>query len=100
MAVMVGTGLGATNGILFKNAGALEEATKLDVIVFDKTGTLTIGQPKVVDVVASNGVLTDEVLRVASAVERGSDHPLALAIIERAKGLVVLPQYRRQGREG
>jgi len=87
MAVMIGTGLGATRGILFKNAGALEEATKLDVIVFDKTGTLTMGQPRVVEVAAASGVAADEVLRVAAAVERGSDHPLALAIIERAEGL-------------
>jgi len=87
MAVMVGTGLGATHGILFKNAGALEEATKLDVIVFDKTGTLTMGEPKVVEVAPAAGVAPDEVLRVAAAVEQGSDHPLALAILERAKGL-------------
>lgn len=87
MAVMVGTGIGARNGILFKNAGALEEATKLDVIVFDKTGTLTMGQPRVVDVVPADGTHADTVLRMAAAVERGSDHPLALAIIERAEGL-------------
>jgi len=89
MAVMVGTGIGARNGILFKNAGALEEATKLDVIVFDKTGTLTMGQPRVVDVVPAEGTDADTVLRMAAAVERGSDHPLALAIIERAEGLDV-----------
>lgn len=89
MAVMVGTGLGAMNGILFKHAGALEDATKLDVVVFDKTGTLTMGQPRVVDVVAADGQMPDDALRVAAAVERGSDHPLALAIIARADGLDV-----------
>jgi Cu2+-exporting ATPase len=68
MAVMVGTGLGAMNGILFKNAGALEDATNLDVIIFDKTGTLTMGRPKVVDIFPSDAV---------SAVEQGSDYPLA-----------------------
>lgn len=89
MAVMVGTGLGAANGILFKNASALEDATKLNVIVFDKTGTLTMGQPKVLEVVPADGQSPDEVLRVAAAVENGSDHPLALAILERAKGLAI-----------
>ena len=87
MAVMVGTGLGAMNGILFKNAGALEEATKLDVVVFDKTGTLTMGQPRVVEVVAAEGRTEDEVLAAAAAVDKGSDHPLAVAIVERAAGL-------------
>ena len=89
MAVMVGTGLGASHGILFKNAGALEEATKLNVIVFDKTGTLTMGQPKVVEVSPAAGTVEDEVLRIAAAVERGSEHPLALAIIERAGALEI-----------
>ena len=93
MAVMVGTGLGATYGILFKNAGALEDATKLDVIVFDKTGTLTMGQPRVVDVVPAEGGSEDEALRAAASVDRGSDHPLALAIVERAESLEV-PQAR------
>ncbi len=89
MAVMVGTGLGAANGILFKNAAALEDATKLKVIVFDKTGTLTMGQPKVVDIVPAPGVAPDELLRVAAAVDHGSDHPLAVAIVERAKDLQI-----------
>lgn len=90
MAVMVGTGLGASNGILFKNAAALEEATKLNVIVFDKTGTLTMGQPKVVEIVPAAGASSDEVLQVAAAVDQGSDHPLAVAIVERAKDLEFL----------
>jgi len=89
MAVMVGTGLGAMHGILFKNAGALEDATKLDVIIFDKTGTLTMGQPKVVELVAAPGYTEDEVLRVAGAIERNSEHPLALAVLERAEGITL-----------
>ncbi len=87
MAVMVGTGLGAMNGILFKNAAALEDATRLDVVIFDKTGTLTLGQPEVVEVVVSPGTSVDAVLGLAAAVEQGSDHPLAQAILRRAAGL-------------
>ncbi|GMV21147.1 MAG: copper-translocating P-type ATPase [Vicinamibacterales bacterium] len=89
MAVMVGTGLGAMNGILFKNASALEDATKLTVIVFDKTGTLTVGQPEVVDLVTAEGVTEDVLLTAAAAVEQGSDHPLAQAILRRAAHLSV-----------
>ena len=89
MAVMVGTGLGAMNGILFKNASALEDATKLDVIVFDKTGTLTLGQPEVVEVVAAAKSSEGEMLALAAAVEQGSDHPLAQAILRRAEGLAI-----------
>jgi Cu2+-exporting ATPase len=89
MAVMVSTGLGARNGILFKNASALEEATKLNVIVFDKTGTLTMGQPDVVEIVTADGVTEDVVLIAAAAVEQGSDHPLAQAILRRAANLTV-----------
>ena len=84
MAVMVGTGLGAMNGILFKNAAALENATKLTVIVFDKTGTLTLGQPEVVEVVTAPGIAQASLLEIAAAAEHGSEHPLARAIIERA----------------
>ena len=93
MAIMVGTGLGAMNGILFKNASALEDATKLAVIVFDKTGTLTMGQPKVVDVVPADGRSVEDVLTYAGALERSSEHPLALAILERA-GDLPLPEAR------
>jgi Cu2+-exporting ATPase len=89
MAVMVSTGLGAKNGILFKNASALEDATKLNVIVFDKTGTLTVGQPEVVEIVTADGVTEDGVLAAAAAVEQGSDHPLAQAIVRRAANLSV-----------
>ena len=89
MAIMVGTGLGAVNGILFKNAAALEDASKLDVIIFDKTGTLTVGQPEVVDVVTAKGATADFVLATAASIEQGSDHPLAQAIVRRARGLSV-----------
>ncbi|MEO6403457.1 MAG: heavy metal translocating P-type ATPase, partial [Vicinamibacteria bacterium] len=90
MAVMVGTGLGAKNGILFKNASALEDATKLNVIIFDKTGTLTLGKPEVVEMVTAEGITEDAVLVAAAAVEQGSAHPLAQAILRRASKLTVV----------
>ena len=89
MAIMVSTGLGAKNGILFKNASALEDATKLNIIVFDKTGTLTVGQPEVVEIVTAEGISEDDVLTAAAAVEQGSAHPLAQAIVRRASKLAV-----------
>ena len=88
MAIMVGTGLGAMNGILFKNASALENATKLTVIVFDKTGTLTLGHPNVVEIVTASGVTDADLLGLAGAVEQNSEHPLAQAILDRADGAV------------
>jgi Cu2+-exporting ATPase len=90
MAVMVGTSLGALNGILFKNAAALEDATKLKVIIFDKTGTLTVGKPEVVEMVVADGVTEDAVLLAAAAVEQGSAHPLAQAILRRASKLKIV----------
>jgi len=90
MAVMVSTSLGAVNGILFKNASALEDATKLTTIVFDKTGTLTVGQPEVVEIVTADGVTEDVVLTAAAAVEQGSAHPLAQAIVRRASKLTIV----------
>ncbi len=91
MAVMVGTGLGAKNGILFKNAAALEDATKLDIVVFDKTGTLTMGEPQVVEVATAEGSAEEAVLSLAATVEQGSDHPLAQAILRRAEGMKLHP---------
>ena len=91
MAIMVGTGLGAMNGILFKNAAALEEATKLNVIIFDKTGTLTLGQPEVVDIATAADTHADAMLALAAAVEQGSEHPLAQAILKRAAGMPTQP---------
>jgi len=82
-AIMVGTGLGAKRGILFKNAIALETSARIDAVVMDKTGTLTKGEPEVTDVV-TDGMAEDEVLRLASAVERESEHPLAEAVVKYA----------------
>ena len=85
MAIMVGTGLGALNGILYKNAVALEEASKIDAVIFDKTGTLTLGQPKVVEIVTTkNGIPEDQLLHLVASVEQGSEHPMAQAILEKA----------------
>ena len=84
-AIMVGTGLGALNGILYKNATALEEASKTQVIVFDKTGTLTVGQPRVVEVVTTgNSVSEDDLIRLVAAAEQSSEHPLAQAVVDYA----------------
>ena len=86
-AVMVGTGLGALNGILFKNATALEQASKVRAVIFDKTGTLTVGQPSVVDVVVADGVVTEpDFVRLVASVEQSSEHPIAQAIVDYAKG--------------
>ena len=79
MAIMVGTGLGAKRGVLFKNATALEGAAAIDTVVMDKTGTLTKGEPEVTDVIAAD-MSEDEMLALVAAVERESEHPLARAI--------------------
>jgi len=84
-AIMVGTGLGAKRGILFKQALALEQAASLDTVVFDKTGTLTRGEPEVVEVVTADGVDEHEVLRLVAAAEGDSEHPLAQAIVKAAR---------------
>jgi Cu+-exporting ATPase len=86
MAIMVGVGRGAGIGVLIKNAEALERMEKVDTLVVDKTGTLTEGKPKVVAVVAAQGFSENEIVRLAASVETASEHPLARAIVEAAKG--------------
>ncbi len=100
MAIMVGTGLGAQNGILFKNASALEDATKLNVIIFDKTGTLTMGLPEVVELVTAAGVTDNQLLAAAASVDAGSDHPLAQAILRRAADMKVTKATAFKNLEG
>jgi Cu+-exporting ATPase len=85
MSIMVGTGRGATAGVLIKNAEALELLEKVDTLVVDKTGTLTEGKPKLVSIVTADGVDEEELLRLAAALERASEHSLAAAIIAGAK---------------
>jgi Cu2+-exporting ATPase len=83
-AIMVGTGLGAQRGVLFKNATALETAARIDTVVMDKTGTLTKGEPEVTDVVVE-GMDEDDLLALTAAVERESEHPLAAAVVRYAE---------------
>jgi Cu2+-exporting ATPase len=91
-AIMVGTGLGAQRGVLFKNATALETSARIDTVVMDKTGTLTKGEPEVTDVVA-DGISENDLLALIAAVERESEHPLAGAIVRYAdeRGIAHLP---------
>jgi Cu+-exporting ATPase len=85
MSIMVGTGRGASAGVLVKNAEALELMERIDTLVVDKTGTLTLGKPKLTGVVPAEGADEAEVLRLAAALERASEHPLAAAIVEGAE---------------
>jgi Cu+-exporting ATPase len=85
MSIMVATGRGATLGVLFKNAEAIEMMRKVDTLVVDKTGTLTEGKPKLVAVEPAEGFEADRLLRLAATLERGSEHPLAAAIVKGAE---------------
>jgi Cu+-exporting ATPase len=85
MSIMVGVGRGAHSGILIRDAQALERLESIDTLVIDKTGTLTEGKPKVVAIIAAEGVAENDVLRWAAGVERGSEHPLAQAVLNAAK---------------
>ncbi len=97
MSIMVGTGKGAQNGVLIKNAEALERFEKVDTLIVDKTGTLTEGKPRLVDVIAREGLDEKELLRLAASLERASEHPLAAAIVqgaeERGVGTVAVEEF-------
>ncbi len=84
VAIMVGNGMGAKNGIMFKTAVSLEETGKMEIVALDKTGTITSGEPKVTDIIAAAGVTEDTLLRYAYALENKSEHPLARAILKKA----------------
>ena len=88
VAIMVGNGMGAKNGIMFKNAVSLEEAGKMQIVALDKTGTITSGEPKVTDVLPAEGVTEEELLFYANLLEKKSEHPLAKAILVYAKDFV------------
>jgi len=85
VAIMVGNGMGAKNGILFKTAVSLEEAGKVEIVALDKTGTITSGEPKVTDLLPAEGFTEKELLKLAYALEKRSEHPLAKAILQRAE---------------
>ena len=98
MAIMVATGKAARSGVLFRNAEAIETMRKVDTLVIDKTGTLTEGKPRLVSVAAAAGSTEEEVLRLAAAVERASEHPLAAAILLGAEERKIRPEKAEEFR--
>ncbi|UYG06408.1 copper-transporting P-type ATPase [Halomonas sp. M4R1S46] len=92
MSIMVASGKGASLGVLFKNAEAIQTLRRVDTLIVDKTGTLTEGRPRLQDVVAAEGFEEDQVLRLAATLERGSEHPLAAAIVQGAEERGVSPE--------
>lgn len=85
VAIMVGNGVGAKNGIMFKNAASLEEAGRIKLIALDKTGTITKGEPEVTDIMPAEGIVQDDLIKYAYALEKNSEHPLAQAILAYAR---------------
>ena len=87
VAIMVGNGMGAKNGILFKTAVSLEETGKMQIVALDKTGTITSGEPQVTDLIAANGYTEQDLLQLAASLEKKSEHPLAKAVLKKAEEL-------------
>ena len=91
VAIMVGNGLGAKNGILFKTAASLEAAGRTQIVALDKTGTITEGAPRVTDLLPAEGVSETELLTLAAALESRSEHPLAKAVLADAEAKAITP---------
>ncbi len=91
VAIMVGSGIGAKNGILFKTAASLEAAGRVQIVALDKTGTITVGQPKVTSFAPALGIVEDELLSLAASLESKSEHPLARAVMESAQEKGIAP---------
>ena len=91
VAIMVGNGVGAKNGILFKTAASLEATGRTQIVVLDKTGTITSGEPRVTDILPADGVSEDELLTAAASLEAKSEHPLSRAILEEASQRSIIP---------
>ena len=92
VAIMVGSGLGAKNGILFKTAASLEEMGRVQIVALDKTGTITCGQPRVTDVIPAEGIDAHALLALAAGLESKSEHPLARAVLQRAAEEQIVPE--------
>ncbi len=99
-AFMVGTGAAARAGILIRDADALERARSIDTVALDKTGTLTKGHPSITEIVASNGVDPDDMLRLAASAQRGSEHPLARAVLDKAASMTLSTPIDYENRVG
>ena len=100
MSVMVATGKAASSGVLFRDAGAIENLRKIDTLIVDKTGTLTEGRPAFHSVEAAPGFTQDEVLRLAASLDQGSEHPLAHAIVDQARAQGLAAEHARDVRIG
>ena len=92
VAIMVGSGLGAKNGILFKTAASLEETGRIEIVALDKTGTITSGEPAVTDIIPAEGVSEAEFVTLAASLEQKSEHPLAGAVMQYAESRKIVPQ--------
>ena len=92
VAIMVGSGVGAKNGVLFKTAASLEETGRIQIVALDKTGTITSGQPEVTDLIPASGVTEQELLQAAVSLEAKSEHPLAAAIMKRGEEAQIQPE--------
>lgn len=88
VAIMVGSGLGAKNGILFKTAASLEETGRIQIVALDKTGTITKGEPRVTDIIPNGETTENELLKAAASLEKKSEHPLAKAVISYAESKI------------